>query len=43
MGHTKYPTILSAVTAVHTLASGNAEIERAFSDRGKTVTVWNSS
>ena len=25
------------------LAHGNVEVERRFSDRGKTVTVWNSS
>ena len=29
--------------AVLTLAHGNVEAERRFSDRGKTVTVWDSS
>ena len=39
MGHTKYPTILSVVKATLTLAHGNSEVERGFSDSGKTVTV----
>ena len=39
MGHTKYPTILSVVKAALTLAHGNSEVERGFSDCGKTVTV----
>ena len=39
MGHTKYTTILSVVKAALTLAHGNWEVERRFSDSGKTVTV----
>lgn len=43
MGQTKYQTTLSAVKAVLTLANANADMERKFSDRSETVTVWNSS
>ena len=39
MGHTKYPTILSVVKAALTLAHGNSEVERGFSDSGKSVIV----
>ena len=39
MCHTKYPTIHSVVKAALTLTHGNAEVERGFSDSGKTVAV----
>ena len=39
MDHTKYPTIFSVVKAAFSLAHGNFEVERRFSDSGKTVTV----
>ena len=37
MGHTKYPTMVSTVKAVLTLAHGNADEEKKLSDSGKTV------
>ena len=37
MDHTKYPTILSIVKAVLTTAHDIAEVEKGFSDSGKTV------
>ena len=37
--HTKYPTILFVVKAALILAYGNGEVDRGFSDSGKTITV----
>ena len=37
MGHTKYPTMVSIVKAVLTLAHGNADGKKKLSDSGKTV------
>ena len=39
MGHTEYSTILSVVKTALFLARGNAEVERGFSDSGKTVAL----
>ena len=39
MGHTEYSTILSVVKTALFLAHGNAEVERGFSDSGKTVAL----
>ena len=36
MDHTKYPTILSIVKAVLATAHGIAEVEKGFSNSGKT-------
>ena len=39
MCHTKYPTILSVVKVVFLLTHDNADVEKGFSDSGKTVTL----
>ena len=44
MGHTKYhPTLLYVVKAALTLAHGNAEVERGFSNSYKTAAVDRTS
>lgn len=43
MGHTKYPTILSVVKAVHTSAHANVDVKRKLSDNSKIVAVYDQS